>query len=209
MGNAVFGNDLALGESVLLFVPDGSSCPARIWSLGAASVTILAPAIDVDSLPMLEDELVMQWFRPRGRFEVAVALVVAFQADGRRYWELEPVDDPVVRQERQYVRGQGGQVATVVRDSGDALCGELVDLAECSVRVRFRSGHLRPQERLTISFDVDGKPIAAAATVFRASVGETSGAEAVLLLEVTPHQADVMRRHIFAEQRKERRIANR
>ena len=203
----MFGLDLTAGDSVLLVLPDGSSCDARISSIDADSVTVPAPAVDVDSLPMLEDELDIQWFRPRGRIKVAVSLVGIFQEDGRRYWDLEPVEEPVVHQDRRYVRGRGGQVVTVVCDSGDALTGELVDLAECSVRVRLPTGRLRPQARLTISFDLDGEPIAAAATVSRTTPGEKSGAEAVLMLDVTPHQADVLRRHIFAEQRKARRSA--
>lgn len=202
-------SDLTVGERTFLFLPDGSSCGAKVLAITGDTVTITAPSIAVESMPMVEDELDMQWFRSRGRYEVTVILAGVYDENGRHCWDLEFVTEPFVRQERRFVRGPGGQVATVTRESGDVVLGEVVDLAECSARVRFQTGHPLLHERVSLNFDIDDEVIATAGTVTRTSPGTMLGVDTVVMLDVSPQQADVLRRHIFAQQRRELRSANR
>lgn len=200
-------SELTTGERVFLFLPDGSSCGAYVKFFDGERLTVEAPDIPSTSFPMIEDELDLQWFRSRGRLEIRVVLTGFYDADGRHWWELETVTEPVLRQERRYVRGPGGQPASLVRQNGEQLTGRLMDIAEASVRVRFTDGHPKVKERVAVSFGLTGRTVAATGTVYRTSPANDSGVDVVLMLEVSRQQADTLRAYIFEQQREQLRTA--
>ncbi|GAB2689313.1 PilZ domain-containing protein [Thalassiella azotivora] len=74
----------------------------------------------VGDLPAVGTTMMLRWHSPRGRYEVDAEFLGA-DVDGGRQWELELGDEITLTQNRQYVRGGGGELVRMRMRTVDDL----------------------------------------------------------------------------------------
>jgi len=190
------------GTLVELTTPDESPhCGVHVVAAEDAVVTLsMAPA----AIPAVGARVTLRWSAgPRGRY-VLNGTVLA--ADENRI-DVAAASAPEVEQNRNFVRGGGGEHVLLRRPGCEDAVGWIRDLSEQGIRAHFAGAELAEGDevRLHIQLDADMVAVTAVATKV-ASLQQTvphPGPLSVELIAVfTPDetQAQIIRRYVLRQQ---------
>lgn len=196
---------------------DGRRFASRIEDL-ADGVMVLARPL---TLP-LEHEfevgrlLFISWPDPDGLTEATGKLIGARKRGSVGLWVVQQVGPLSRTQRRRYVRVPAlGTIEIVATGEPGApfphLAGHLIDVSEAAIRCALRADDARqlaPSMELTVGFDLGDKRFTLAATVLRAEpTRDEDEIELVLIFDIDDNDASELRRLIFAEQLRQRRLS--
>ena len=201
----------ALNQPVTLETEDGVEHPTRVQDIGPATLMLTRP-IDVLVGHELGRGSVVQllWTVDGGLLSRPVQIIASANEGLLGLWEVAPIGPAVRLQRRAHVRVPVTAAMTVTVDGQDhkAL---LVDLSEAALRCRVDGA--RPEEddplaegaRARVAFTVTGDDFDLPATVYRQEP-VNGGVELVMLLDISEREATELRKLLFAEQVRLRRL---
>lgn len=185
----------------------------------------------VVDLPGPGDTVVVRWHSARGRLHVD-AVFVERRGDGGLQWVLEVEGDLRITQDRQYVRGAGGEPVTLQRldqDAADApvpaadhdpgddtgppepapvVTGIVVDLSERGLRARFPDVDLEPDDAVSVVLTLDESTVHLSGAVLRLFPGSRDTLpEVVVVFDADDSTATFLRRYVLQAQLRARRAA--
>ena len=173
----------------------------------------------VIDLPGPGSVVVVRWHSARGRHHVDTVFVERI-GDGGLQWVLEVAGDLRITQDRQYVRGAGGEPLTLERllpEPDDAevapapavvVPGVVVDLSERGVRVRCEALEVEAGDAVSLVLTLDGADVQVTGAVLRLFPGERGVApEVVVVFETDEATATMLRRYVLQAQLRARRAA--
>lgn len=197
----------------------------RTWvdrSLGDVLRVFIPSDLLVEDAPMSGDAIEVCWYSPRGRHRLLMRYTNR-RVDGGSQWDLEVAGEPLIVQDRRFVRGPGG-VPVVLRtrpapaaahegqptadDAPRTVRGLCIDLSEGGMRVRLDAGQEPVDGEVRIDVVLDGEPVQLEATVLR-TFPDRDGrlTEQVLVYDPPEAVAATLRRYVLAGQRRARRDA--
>lgn len=183
-----------------------TSLPSIVEDILDEDLVVGAPLTLVEGMePAQESEVTVAWEDANGPHLLDTTLVAVLKRELPQ-WQLRPHGLPRTEQHRRHVRVAMDKPAVLVRDK-QSLDADLLDLSEGGTRA-----HLRDPEAVVGVGDVlslvvvlDGAELDLRARIVRVTVlpGQARTVTAVFQ-DLTHHQADVLRRHVFAEQTRAR-----
>jgi c-di-GMP-binding flagellar brake protein YcgR len=191
----------------LLGRPDAH--PSRVEDIDGDEL-LIAAVVDGRGVPVIPErgeEVEIAWNTPRGVL-CRRGTVVERAAGALRLWRVQGHGDPGVQQRREFVRVPVA-LEMVMERSGRRLAGTVIDLSESGLRVILKDAGTAVQAgdlaRITVA--VEGEEVSVVAKVVRSSRMSSGLASAELgmcFVEIPPAQVQVLRRHIFAQQVRQR-----
>lgn len=174
----------------------------------------------VVDLPGPGSTVVVRWHSPRGRHHVD-AVFLERRGDGGLQWILEVGGDLRITQDRQFVRGAGGEAITLarldpepedgtepVRPPAEVVTGVVVDLSERGVRARFDGLEVEAEDVVAMELTLDGTDVSLTGTVLRLFPGERGvPPEVVVVFETEEATATMLRRYVLQCQLRARQAA--
>lgn len=181
----------------------------------------------VEDLPGRGSVVEVRWHSARGRHHVDAVFVERI-GDGGLQWVLEVEGDLRIVQDRQFVRGAGGEALTLERlvpapspgapddaaategsrPPAEVVAGVVVDLSERGVRARCARLDVETDDEVSVVVTIDTTPVAVAGTVLRVFPGERDIApEVVVVFEPDEPTATLLRRYVLQAQLRARRTA--
>lgn len=174
----------------------------------------------VVDLPGPGSTVVVRWHSPRGRHHVD-SVFLERRGDGGLQWILEVGGDLQITQDRQFVRGAGGEPITLVRldpepddetepvrPPAEPVTGVVVDLSERGVRARFDGLEVEAEDVVTLELTLDGTEVSLAGTVLRLFPGERGvPPEVVVVFDTEEATATMLRRYVLQSQLRARQAA--
>jgi hypothetical protein len=120
--------------------------------------------------------------------------------------EVQARGEPVVEQQRHYVRGGGGEQVTMHRTGFPDAGGWIRDIGENSMRAHFEGTNVREGENLELRIELGSEVIRVAATAAKVEAlpqqvppGPMS-VELVAIFDSDEAQARVIRRYVMRQQ---------
>jgi hypothetical protein len=188
-----------------LAVLGGGAYRSRVDDRDGSRLTVAAPLnLLVSDLPAIGLRLTVRWpAGRRGRY-AAPARVVGFHHDQVATWDIELTGPAEIEQNRQYVRGGGGEPIRLRRTlSPDDPPADswVVDLSERSVRGRFAKGTFRPGDPVAVRIVLEEDVIEVEGSVLRLiEHPEPQEVDVVVLYEPDESQATTIRRYVLRQQ---------
>lgn len=167
-------------------------------------IVVVAPLIDGgDREPPVGSPVTVTWTGPSGAMELRTSLV---GTDERaiRLWRLLPQGPVMINQRRDHVR-VATLLSLVLHNDGSRIDGHLVDLSEGGLRGTCRApAPLGLGDHVDAVFDFDQQLIEVAAEVVRVERHGEHVSAGCRFIDVPLGQGDLIRRFVFARQRRER-----
>lgn len=171
-------------------------------------------------LPGPGSTVVVRWHSPRGRHHVDTVFIER-RGDGGLQWILEVEGRLRLTQDRQYVRGAGGEQVTLkrvdpepeegaepLREPAELTTGFVVDLSERGVRARFEALDLVPEDVVTMTLALDETSTSITGTVLRVfPAARGVQPEVVVVFETDDATATMLRRYVLQSQMRARQFA--
>nr|WP_231127407.1 PilZ domain-containing protein [Motilibacter aurantiacus] len=125
-----------------------------------------------------------------------------------KLWRVRPAGSVELRQRRRYARVEVNGALSVVNPEVDTIrVGWMLDLGEGGVRCRVAPGAFKADEPVECRLNVDGDVLVVHGTVLRAEKPVNGYEELVVTFPDDHPAADLVRKHVFAEQLRARRAA--
>nr|WP_231134892.1 PilZ domain-containing protein [Motilibacter deserti] len=126
-----------------------------------------------------------------------------------RIWRVRPAGSIELVQRRRYARVEFNGALSVVNSEVDTVrVGWMLDLGEGGVRCRVAPGAFKPDEPVECRLSVDGDVVVVMGSVLRAEKPVNGYEELVITFPDDHPAADLVRKHVFAEQLRARRAAS-
>lgn len=182
------------------------SLPSIVEDLLDEDLVVGAPTTLAEGqAPAQGDKIVVAWEDANGPHQLDTTLV-AVLARELPQWQLRPQGLPRTEQQRRHVRVGVDAPAVIVRDK-KSIEADLLDLSEGGARARVRDAEsvVGVGDVLSLVVVLDGKELDLRARIARVHVlpGQPRTVTAVFQ-DLTHHQADALRHHVFAEQTRAR-----
>lgn len=187
---------------------DFAVLPSRVQSIDGRDLLLSAPSYLGDINGPREGALVsLHWTSPRGVCSVPVEFVGA-ERSGVKVWRVRLAGSVELVQRRRFARvTAGGALSLVGTDMATVRVGWMLDLSEGGVRCRIAPGAFVPDEPVEVRVTANGELVSIVGQVMR-TAAPVDGFEEVIVTFPEDHPvADVVRRHVFAEQARLRRLA--
>lgn len=183
-----------------------TSLPSIVEDLFDEDLVVGAPMTLVDGMePAQGDHITVAWEDANGPHLLDTELVTVLKRELPQ-WQLRPHGAPRTEQQRRHVRVALDKPAVLVRDKQSLDC-HLLDLSEGGARARLEDAEavVAVGDVLSLIVVLDGDELDLRARIVRVHVlpGHPRTVTAVFQ-DTTHHQADVLRRHVFAEQTRAR-----
>lgn len=208
----------SLNQPVRLRDESGHEHASRVEGVADGVLTLGRPLdLPADSALGVGSPLEVSWTEATGAFDRVVEIVAATREGAVALWQTRPVGPAMRTQRRAHVRVALGQPMTLTLERLGTVRALLVDLSEGGVRCRVDArdstgatddehpAPLAEGEQGGVSFTLQGVDFDLPATVYRA-VPDGTAVDLVLRLDVTERQATEVRRALFAEQVRLRRL---
>lgn len=187
---------------------DGLVLPSRVESVEGPELLVAAPSYVGDlSGPREGTELSVHWTSVRGVCSIPVQFVGAERA-GIKLWRLRSAGSLEMIQRRRFARVEtGGALSVVGPDLQTVRVGWMLDLSEGGVRARMAPGNFGADDPVEVRINMDGEVVSVVGQVVR-TLPPREGFEEVIVCFPEDHPAaNAMRRYVFAEQARLRRLA--
>lgn len=207
----------AAGEQIEVSTSDERSYTTWVDQSDGHLMSVFAPHdLLVVDLPGAGSIVTIRWHSMRGRHHVD-AVFLERRGDGGLQWILEVQGDLRVTQDRQFVRGAGGEPLTIVRvDTDDepaeeparVVTGVVVDLSERGVRARVESLEVVEEDTVSVVLRLEEAEVGVTGTVLRLFPGAKDVLpELVVVFEADDATATTIRRYVLQSQLRARRLA--
>jgi hypothetical protein len=182
------------------------SLPSIVEDLLDEDLVVGAPATLADGqAPAQGDTIVVAWEDANGPHQLDTSLVAVLTRELPQ-WQVRPQGPPRTEQQRRHVRVGVDFPAVLVRDKR-SIEADLLDLSEGGARARVRDpdATVGVGDVLSLVVVLDGRELDLRARIARVHVlpGQPRTVTAVFQ-DLTHHQADALRHHVFAEQTRAR-----
>lgn len=209
----------AAGEQIEVSTSEDRSYTTWVDLSEGRSMRVFAPHdLLVEDLPGRGSVVVVRWHSARGRHHVDTVFVER-RGDGGLQWVLEVEGDLRITQDRQFVRGAGGEPLTLERldpepDADDpasrapaeVVSGVVVDLSERGVRARCEVLEVEPGDTVSMLMTLDATVVGVTGTVLRLFPGRHGDfPEVVVVFETDEATATMLRRYVLQAQLRARR----
>jgi len=188
------------GSYVEMTASDEQAARVRVVHAEGKGLTLSAPLVAV---PVVGADVTLRWSAaPRGRY----ALTCAVLAVAENRLQVEARGEPLVEQQRHFVRGGGGEQVIMRRAGFPDANGWIRDISEHSMRAHFEDTNVRDDEDLQLRIELGSEIIdvgATASKVERLAQQVPPGpmsVELVAIFNVTEAQARVIRRYVMRQQ---------
>ncbi|WP_041840622.1 hypothetical protein [Actinoplanes friuliensis] len=188
------------GSYVEMTASDEQANRVRVVHADGAALTLSAPLVAV---PGVGSAVTLRWSAaPRGRYALTCAVV---EVDENRL-ELEVRGEPLVEQQRHFVRGGGGEQVVMRRTGFPEATGWIRDISEHSMRGHFEGTNVRDGEtlHLWIQLGTEVVELTAIATKVAALPQQVPpgpmSVELVAIFSVTEAEARIIRRYVMKQQ---------
>ncbi|MEV6598048.1 hypothetical protein AB0M36_14375 [Actinoplanes sp. NPDC051346] len=179
---------------------DEQAARVRVVHAESAGLTLSAP---LDAVPPVGATVTLRWSAaPRGRFALPCAVV---EADENRL-ELRTAGEALVEQQREFVRGGGGEQVIMRRPGWRDAHGWIRDISEHSVRAHFEGTNVVEGEELQLWMQLGSEIIDIPCVASRVAMlpqqvppGPMS-VEIVAIFDVDESLARVIRRYVMRQQ---------
>ena len=183
-----------------------TSLPSIVEDLLDEDLVVGAPTSLAEGMePAQEDPITVTWEDPNGPHVLDTTLVAVLRRELPQ-WQLRPHGLPRQEQHRRHIRVAVDKPAVLVRDK-QSLEAHLLDLSEGGARARLNDADavIGVGDTLSLVVVLDGAELDLRARIVRVMVlpGQPRMVTATFQ-DLTNHQADVLRRHVFAEQTRAR-----
>lgn len=187
---------------------DAPVLPSRVESIEGPDLLIAAPSYVGDlSGPREGAELSVHWTSVRGVCSVPVSFVGA-ERSGIKVWRVRLTGSLEMVQRRRFARVEtGGALSLVGSDMETVRVGWMLDMSEGGVRARMAPGNFEADDPVEVRINMDGEVVSVVGLVVR-TLPPVEGFEEVIVSFPEDHPAaGAMRRYVFAEQARLRRLA--
>lgn len=199
---------IALGEDLPVL-------PSRVEDVveagSGAELVVAAPSYvgDVQG-PQLDGLVSVHWTGARGVCSAPARFLGVGRQEGCavKVWRLRVVDEVTLVQRRRYARVETGAAVSVSAADVDTVrVGWVLDLSEGGVRCRIAPGAFTVDEPVEVRINLDGEVVTAVGSVLRAERREGAFDEIIVTFPEDHPAARLVRRHVLAEQARQRRLA--
>ena len=188
------------GSYVEMTASDEQASRVRVVHAEGKGLTLSAPLVAV---PVVGADVTLRWSAaPRGRYALTCAVLEV--AENRL--QVEARGEPLVEQQRHFVRGGGGEQVIMYRAGFPDTNGWIRDISEHSMRAHFEGTNVRDGEDLQLRIELGSETIDVAATASKVETlaqqvppGPMS-VELVAIFNATEAQARVIRRYVMRQQ---------
>jgi hypothetical protein len=188
------------GSYVEMTASDEQAARVRVVHAEGRALTLSVPLVAV---PEVGGAVTLRWSAaPRGRYALTCAVL---DVDENRL-EVEARGEPMVEQQRHFVRGGGGEQVAMFRTGFPDANGWIRDISEHSMRAHFEGTNVRDGEDLRLRIelgneviDVPAKAQKVAALPQQVPPGPMS-VELVAIFSTNEAQARVIRRYVMRQQ---------
>ncbi|GAA2524605.1 PilZ domain-containing protein [Pilimelia columellifera] len=199
-----------VGDRITIGFDGGETYQTRVDHVGGDVITVTTPLdVRVTDLPEVDTVVTVSWAGQRGRHKAA-STVIGITTGPPGSWRLRLTGTVQVQQQRQFVRGGGGEPLTIRRlgFGGGTFSGYIVDLSEGGVRGRFQHLELHSGEHVAVRFALEDTELDLPATVLRvADQPALRAIDVVAILNLDEAQATAIRRYILQAQLRARQAA--
>ena len=186
--------------------PWQTSLPSIVEDLLDEDIVVGAPTTLAEGMePATDDTIVVAWEDGNGPHVLDTTLVAVLRRELPQ-WQLRPTGLPRTEQHRRHIRVALDRPAVLVRDK-QSLDANLLDLSEGGARARLADTDavVGVGDVLSLIVVLDGEELDLRAKIVRVHVlPEHPRTVTAVFQDPTHHQADVLRRHVFAEQTRAR-----
>jgi hypothetical protein len=188
------------GSYVEMTASDEQAARVRVVDAEGRRLTISAPLVAV---PVRGATVTLRWSAaPRGRYALTCTVL---DVDENRL-EVEASGEPLVEQQRHFVRGGGGEQVVMHRTGFPDANGWIRDISENSMRAHFEGTNVRDGEDLRLRIElgtevitVDAKASKVEALPQQVPPGPMS-VELVAIFSSDEAQARIIRRYVMRQQ---------
>jgi hypothetical protein len=188
------------GSYVEMTTSDEQAARVRVVHAEGGGLTLSAPLVAV---PVVGAVVILRWSAaPRGRY----ALTCAVTAVDENRLQVEAGGEPLVEQQRNFVRGGGGEQVIMQRAGFPDAAGWIRDISEHSMRAHFEGTNVRDDEQLDLRIELGSEIIDVTATASKVEAlvqqvppGPMS-VELVAIFQVNEAQARIIRRYVMRQQ---------
>lgn len=214
-----------VGEQVEVATSDDRSYTTWVDRTDGYSISVFTPHdVLLTDIPEPGAVVSIRWHSSRGRHSIE-SVFLGRRTDGGLQWDLETDGEVSITQDRQYVRGGGGEPVSVTRhasagadsttvdgqtppDRPEATVDGIVgDLSERGARVQLTETDLLPQDAVTLRIVLDGETFELEGHVLRL-LPQIEGypVEVVVVYEPEESVAQRIRGYVLQSQMRDRRI---
>jgi hypothetical protein len=189
--------------SYIELTSSGETVPdVRVVHAGEEVITLSLALTDI---PPQGSSVTIRWAAaPRGRYAVPANVT---DVEGDRF-DVRFAGEPSIVQARDYVRGGGGELILMERDSEEDAVGFVHDLSERAVRAHFTDVTVRPGDDMTLKIQLTDEVASFPARAFKVSSMRQQvprrgplSVEMVAVFEAPDdHTAKMIRRYILKQQ---------
>jgi hypothetical protein len=188
------------GSYVEMTSSDEQANRVRVVHVEGTALTLSAPLVAV---PGVGAAITLRWSAaPRGRYALSCSVI---RVDENRL-QVEARGEPLVEQQRHFVRGGGGEQVIMHRAGFPDASGWIRDISENSMRAHFEGTNVRDDETLRLRIELGSEVIEIAATSSKVAAlpqqvppGPMS-VELVAIFAADEAQARVIRRYVLRQQ---------
>jgi hypothetical protein len=188
------------GSYVEMSSSDEQASRVRVVHAEGRALTLSAPLVAV---PRVGEAVTLRWSAaPRGRYALSCAVLGVEE----NRLEVEARADPLVEQQRHFVRGGGGEQVLMRRTGFPDTNGWIRDISEHSMRAHFEGTNVRDEEELTLRIQLGSEVVEVAARASKVAAlpqqvppGPMS-VELVAIFAADEAQARVIRRYVMRQQ---------
>jgi hypothetical protein len=179
---------------------DGQTARVRVVQAQDGALTLSAPTAAV---PSVGATVVLRWSAaPRGRYALTCAVLEAEENEMR----VEVRGEAVIEQQRDFVRGGGGEQVHMYRRGFPDANGWIRDISERGMRGHFEGTDVRDGEEFVLRIELGSEVIEVAARAAKVAAlrqqvppGPMS-VELVATFDTDETQARVIRRYVMRQQ---------
>lgn len=213
-----------VGEQVEVATSDDRSYTTWVDRTDGYSISVFTPHdVLLTDIPEPGAVVSIRWHSARGRHSIE-SVFLGRRTDGGLQWDLETDGEVSITQDRQYVRGGGGEPVSVTRiparpdatavhgdvpdpRSEETVDGIVGDLSERGARVQLPETDLLPQDAVTLRVVLDGETFVLEGHVLRL-LPQIEGypVEVVVVYEPEESVAQRIRSYVLQTQMRDRRI---
>ncbi|MDP9799300.1 hypothetical protein J2S43_007812 [Catenuloplanes nepalensis] len=192
-----------INERVEITVKRGGTYRSRVEDLDGPLLSLAAPLdLLVTDVPDPGMELTVRWIAgERGRY-AADAVIIRIVHGHVSTWVVEITGRPMIEQNREYVRGGGGEPVELTGEDGEPHRGEVIDVSERSIKAVFKRLEIAEGSEVALRVLLESEQMTLHGTVYRVvDQAATSEVQVVLMLDADESQAQAIRRHVMNLQR--------
>jgi hypothetical protein len=184
----------------------GESYTSRVEDEAGARITVAAPLdLLVSDMPEVGARVTIGWtVQGRGRYAVPAKIVDTLRG-AVSVWVVEITGPVELQQNRQFVRGGGGEAIHLERTgptpAEGPVQGRVIDISERSVRGRFAEIEIKAGDSAAVRMVLDDEVVTFSGSVLRVyEQPDGSGTDVVAVYEADEAQAKVIRRYVLRQQ---------